>query len=604
MPQGYLILVLHAHLPYVIGHGRWPHGAEWLYEAACETYIPLLNVLKRLSHKGRKAGFTIGLTPILCEMFVSDVFKTEAKEYIQGRIEAAEKDRQGFTKTGKVAEAHLADRWATFYKKAFYDFTVTYRDDLLGAFRGFQNDGQIEILTSSATHAYLPLVGSDRCISAQVRQGIESYTSFFGSKPKGIWLPECGYRPASSLSSPFSKSGRGQRRKGTEEILAENNIDYFFLDTHLLGAGKPIGKEEMDFLEVPNPSVPDIQEDVHTAFDGLSYCSSTDHLHPPGEPRKVRTTPPGERFPRLENDHLAPHFAGSPFSKQVCTFFAREPAISMQVWSQDHGYPGDGRYLEFHKKASTSGLRYWRVTDRLADLGTKEVYRPERSASQVEAHAAHFVSSVSSLLNAYYLKTGEPGVLTTPFDAELFGHWWFEGIEWLERVVDLLAERSKIQLSCPQEVLQNVRPKETFMLPEGSWGQGGCHTMWYNKGTTWMWESIHKAERAMCKALDQGRPASPLSERVLRQMARELFLLQASDWQFLVTTRTAREYAEARFRCHEENFRWLHKALGRSDKNGGLTAENIERLVAIEQKDHVFDSIKLSCFEERTENGL
>jgi 1,4-alpha-glucan branching enzyme len=276
----------------------------------------------------------------------------------------------------------------------------------------------------------------------------------------------------------------------------------------------------------------------------------------------------------------------------------------MQVWSQDHGYPGDSHYLEFHKKASTSGLRYWRVTDRTADLGEKGIYRPEESASKVEAHAAHFVSSVSSLLDGYYLKTGEPGVLTTPFDAELFGHWWFEGIEWLERVVDLLAERSEIQLSCPQEVLKNIRPKETFMLPEGSWGQGGCHTMWYNKGTTWMWDSIHKAERAMCKALDGGRPANPLSERVLRQMVRELFLLQASDWQFLVTTRTAREYAESRFRCHEENFYWLQKALERSGKNGGLTTENIERLAAIEQKDHVFDSIKLSCFEERTENGL
>lgn len=604
MPHGYLILVLHAHLPYVIGHGRWPHGAEWLYEAACETYIPLLNVLKRLSDKGRKIGFTIGLTPILCEMLVSDVFKSELKDYIRGRIQAAGNDRRRFIDIGEAEMADLADRWAIFYRKVFYDFTVTYRDDLLGAFRTFQNDGQIEILASSATHAYLPLVGSDRCISAQVRQGIESYTSFFGLKPKGIWLPECGYRPASSLPSPFSNNGHSLRRKGTEEILAENDIDYFFLDTHLLGAGRPIDENRLDLLEVPNPSVPHIQEDTDTAFDDLDYCSSMGHLQPPKEPRKVHTAPSGNGLPRIENDHLAPHFAGSPYSERVCAFFAREPAISMQVWSQDHGYPGDSHYLEFHKKASTSGLRYWRVTDRTADLGKKGIYRSEESASKVEGHAAHFVSSVSSLLDAYYLKTGEPGVLTTPFDAELFGHWWFEGIEWLEKVVNLLAERSEIQLSCPQEVLKNIRPKETFMLPEGSWGQGGCHTMWYNKGTTWMWESIHKAERAMCEALEGGRPANPVSERLLRQMVRELFLLQASDWQFLVTTRTAREYAESRFRCHEENFNWLQKALERSGKSGGLTTENIERLAAIEQKDHVFDSIKLSCFEERTKNGL
>src|SRR5512136_2412335 len=110
MPHGYLILVLHAHLPYVIGHGRWPHGAEWLYEAACETYIPLLNVLKRLSDKGRKPGFTIGLTPILCEMLVSDVFRSELKDYIRGRIQAAGKDRRRFIDTGEAEMADLADR--------------------------------------------------------------------------------------------------------------------------------------------------------------------------------------------------------------------------------------------------------------------------------------------------------------------------------------------------------------------------------------------------------------------------------------------------------------------------------------------------------------
>jgi 1,4-alpha-glucan branching enzyme len=601
MHHGYLVLVLHAHLPYVLGHGRWPYGAEWLYEASCETYIPLLNVLNRLSREGKKAGFTVGLTPVLCEMLASNLFKGELKDYIRKRIALAGKDKVRFSEAGETELASRADQWALFYESALHDFTATYKENLLEAFKGFQNDGQIEIITSSATHAYLPMVGTDRCISAQVRQGVKSYESFFGSQPKGIWLPECGYRPASSLPSRAPTNGHGAYRKGIEEILAENGIEYFFLDTHLLGAGRPIDENRLGLLESLSQSNADIHEDM--GFGDLSYCGSMGHLQGRQESRGQDANVL-RQYPKVQADHLAPHFAGSQFSDQVCAFFTREPAVSMQVWSQDHGYPGDSDYLEFHKKDSTSGLRYWKVTDRAVDLGGKEIYWPQKAASKVRSHAAHFVSSVSSLLSAYHAKTGEPGVLTAPFDAELFGHWWFEGVQWLETVVELLAKEPEIQLSQPREILRNVRPKKTLMLPEGSWGQGGCHTMWYNKETAWMWQIIHRAERAMHEALNRGRPLSSLSERILRQMGRELLLLQASDWQFLVTTKTAGEYAESRFCGHEENFFWLQKLLDQSSEDAVSNTENLERLAAIEQKDPVFDSIKLSLFEERTENGL
>lgn len=604
MPRGYLVLVLHAHLPYVIGYGRWPHGAEWLYEATCETYIPLLNVLGRLSQKGYRAGFTIGLTPILCEMLASNLFRSELKHYIRGRIKAASDDRLRFMETGDAERADLASQWRLFYESALRDFSVTYEEDLLKTFKRFQDNGEIEIITSSATHAYLPLISTDGCISAQVRLGVESYRSFFGKEPKGIWLPECGYRPAFSRLAQAPKNGRYEYRKGLEEILAENSIDYFFLDTHLLGAGRPVDDYRPGFLEALNASGTDVYEVTDTEFVDGPYCASMGHLQRGEEPQGKGGKAFAVNPPRRENDHLTPHFAGSPFSKEVCAFFTREPAMSMQVWSQNQGYPGDGDYLEFHKKDSASGLRYWKVTDRTADLGGKEIYRPEESASKVRAHAAHFVSSVCSLLDAYHAKRGEPGVLTAPFDAELFGHWWFEGVEWLETVAEILAKEQDIQLSYPRELLANIRPKKTLMLPEGSWGQGGCHNMWYNKETTWMWESIHEAERAMQEALNKGPSASPLSERILRQMGRELLLLQASDWQFLVTTNTAREYAESRFCGHEENFYWLHELLKKSGEDMVLSTENNERLEAIEQKDQVFDSIKLSWFEERTENGL
>lgn len=601
MPQGYLALVLHAHLPYVLGHGRWPHGAEWLYEAACETYIPLLNALNRLSGQGKKAGFTIGLTPILCEMLASGVFKRELKDYIQQRIGAAEEDRSRFLEAGEDEKARLAHDWVIFYETLLHDFSVTYDEDLLEAFKRFQNHGQIEIIASSATHAYLPLIGTDTGVSAQVKQGLERYESFFGSKPKGMWLPECGYRPASPSPSLMGDNGCSPYRKGIEEILAENNIDYFFLDTHLLGGGKPLDENTVDLLEGIAPSDNDSHE--VQKFDDFCYCPSFGLTRGESEPRETALTAPPQQG-GSKADHLAPHFAGSPFSRQVCAFLAREPAVSMQVWSRDHGYPGDGDYLEFHKKDSSSGLRYWKVTDRAAGLDAKEIYGSQAASAKTRAHAAHFVSLVSSLLTDYYERTGQPGVLTAPFDAELFGHWWFEGVKWLETVAELLAEETRIQLAHPRDILKRVRPETTLMLPEGSWGQGGCHTMWYNRETAWMWQSIHKAEGAFREALNNRRPASPLCERILRQMGRELLLLQASDWQFLVTTRTAREYAESRFLGHEENFLWLQKMVQQSSEDEGLTPEDLERLRAIEEKDPVFDSINLSWFEERTENGL
>lgn len=604
MAHGYLVLVLHAHLPYVIGHGRWPHGVEWLYEATCETYIPLLNLLTRLSKKGQKARLTVGLTPILCEMLASDVFKAELKDYIQKRMEAARQDRLRFSEAGEEERAGLSARWVLFYEAALHDFAVNYGENLLEAFKGFQSEGQIEIITSSATHAYLPMVGSDGCISAQVRQGIESYHSFFGRKPKGIWLPECGYRPASSLPSPASNNGHVEYRKGIEEVLAENGIEYFFLDTHILAAGTSIDEDRLGLSEVFGSPGFNIDEATDTEFEDLPYCGSMGHVQGQWKPQDEGRNAFGPQARRMERDHLSPHFAGSSFSKSVCTFLTREPVVSMQVWSQDHGYPGDGDYLEFHKKDSGSGLRYWKVTDRAARLDAKKIYRPHDSASKARAHAVHFVSCASSLLESYYSKTGKPGVLTAPFDAELFGHWWFEGMQWLETVIELLSEEPRIEISYPHEILRKIKPTKTLMLPEGSWGQGGCHTMWYNKETAWMWESIHKAERAMYEALGSRLPVNPLSERVLRQMGRELLLLQASDWEFLVTTGTARDYAESRFSGHEENFFWLREMFEQSGKDAGLTNESIERLTAIEQKNHVFDNIELSWFRERTENGL
>jgi 1,4-alpha-glucan branching enzyme len=238
MPQGYVVLVLHAHLPYVLSHGKWPHGSDWLCEAACETYIPLLNLLGRLSDEGRRANLTIGITPVLSEMLASGVFKTALKAYIAEKARAAADDRRSFINRGQEDFARLAGQWADFYRGTLEDFTDRYNEDLPGAFRGFQDEGQIEVIVSAATHAYLPLLSLDTSINAQIKQGVETYRKYFGREPEGMWLPECAYRPSTDY---MGGSHLIPPRPGLESFLAAHNLRYFFLDGYHMLRKEPPG---------------------------------------------------------------------------------------------------------------------------------------------------------------------------------------------------------------------------------------------------------------------------------------------------------------------------------------------------------------------------
>ena len=110
-PLGYFTFVLHSHLPYVIGHGRWPHGMDWLNEAAAESYIPLLQAFNRLGAEGRRSGVTLGITPILAEMLAAKVFRSEFKDYLDNKIQAAREDLATFKKLGDDHFASVAQMW-------------------------------------------------------------------------------------------------------------------------------------------------------------------------------------------------------------------------------------------------------------------------------------------------------------------------------------------------------------------------------------------------------------------------------------------------------------------------------------------------------------
>jgi 1,4-alpha-glucan branching enzyme len=272
----------------------------------------------------------------------------------------------------------------------------------------------------------------------------------------------------------------------------------------------------------------------------------------------------------------------------------RNNRSGMQVWSADWGYPGDGDYREFHKKDHVSGMQYWRVTSSQADLGHKEEYHPDWAQSKVQAHAHHFVQLVERELHRHQQETGKPGLVASNYDTELFGHWWFEGVSWLKAVLRELAAHPWVELTTASSYLERHPPQEAISLPESSWGTGGGHWTWDNANTAWMWAPIHLAERRIEELVARHPTAGGDLALALNQTARELLLLQSSDWPFLVTTGQARAYAIERFQSHVDRFTELADRLEAEDVSGASVLARRRW-----EQDKVFRGIDYRWFAER-----
>ncbi|MEC8424941.1 MAG: 1,4-alpha-glucan branching protein domain-containing protein, partial [Myxococcota bacterium] len=256
---------------------------------------------------------------------------------------------------------------------------------------------------------------------------------------------------------------------------------------------------------------------------------------------------------------LEPHRVGTHGGMSGVTAFARHPDVSEQVWSADAGYPGDGRYLEFHKRRGQAGHRYWRVTARDIDLGGKRPYEPGAVPAAIHAHAAHFSETVAERLGAWRNHTGRDGCLTAAFDAELFGHWWFEGPAFLKDVLLTLHHDSRVRVETSAARLQRTPADKVAWLPAGTWGHGGDDRVWINPRTRWMWEALYRAEDRFLGLLWQSRqPGAPGNTApLLKEVGRELLLMQASDWQFVIETGGAVDYGYRRFAVHLDRFEAL-----------------------------------------------
>jgi len=548
------VLTLHSHLPYVLNHGRWPHGSDWITEAAIDTYLPLIEALRALDQEGVRAPVTIGFTPVLANHLASDAFRRELELYFEQRLQHCDEAPASLQETGETHLIPLVDYWRERLTRLRALFQ-SIDGDIIGVFRDLETRGRLEIIGSAATHAFLPLLARDESIQLQLDVGQREHKRLFGRAPRGCWVPECAYRPRGPWK-PLPNAPDVGVRPGIEEYLADAGFRYFFADAHMARAGSPLG------------------------LYGQVVANELEHVASPDAHWETTRTP------------FRAYRVTSAYTPQTLAAFVRDPESSAQVWSRHQGYPGDGRYLEFHKIRWPGGLKLWRVTGNSVDLGQKEPYDPPTASAIASAHGAHFASLLATIGAAHPVH--RRGVVVAPFDTELFGHWWYEGPQFLANVYRALRAHAVVKPATASEHLA-VNPARTGLrLGTGSWGANGDYSMWLNSQTAWTWPRIWQLEEQFW-TMAREAIEFPSAYDALAQAARELLLLQSSDWQFIISTGAVTDYAIRRFNGHADACDRLFGAIRDGLTSGDLTNATNLALELHTQDDlfpNVLDSVK------------
>ncbi|HEY9713175.1 MAG TPA: 1,4-alpha-glucan branching protein domain-containing protein, partial [Chroococcales cyanobacterium] len=464
-------------------------------------------------------------------------------KFLGDRIDAAQQDEVRYAPRGETPNPdllHLARFYLHWFQQIRRDYHDRWNRDLLGAFRKYQDLGAIELATSAATHCFSPLLETDANLFAQYKVGVDTYKKHFGRAPKGFWLPECAYRPSDA------------NRAGIEKWMHEVGLQYFFTESFVIKGG-----QTAELRRVFGP------------YGTIEYV--------PAPPRPATGLDTFEAFWLKE---------------YPVAVLGRHEEAGFQVWSADHGYPGDGNYREFHKKDDNSGLHYWKLTSKTTDLGDKQLYNPEAAMHRMRENSDHYVGFIQQQLTDQLKRTGKPGLVMVSFDTELFGHWWFEGVNWIKEVIRKMRKFTAVTMQTASEYLESHPPSSAIEIPESSWGSGGHWQVWLNNQTEWMWPIINKAEKTMQSLAEQyGHNKNPLTQRALKQAAREVLLIESSDWPFLVTTGQAKQYAIERFNKHVERFDQLVEMIHNSSIDE-------QKLFEIEDIDNCFKDISPNYFLE------
>jgi len=278
--------------------------------------------------------------------------------------------------------------------------------------------------------------------------------------------------------------------------------------------------------------------------------------------------------PRPHRAIYAPYFTSAGPA-----VFGRDRESSRQVWSAQEGYPGDPVYRDFYRDIGFDlpleqldlvthgvrkfvGIKYHRIT---GGTGEKEFYDRATAEKTADEHAAHYLEQRRQQISELRAQDFEP-VVVVPFDAELFGHWWFEGPRFLDSFIRKAQAQQDLQLTTPSEYLAAHPTQQTIQPATSTWGEKGHLDVWIDRSNSWIYPPLHLAARKMSEvARAHQNDTTPLAERTLKQLARELLLAQASDWAFLMKTGTAREYAAKRTIDHLTRFDRLDRQFASSD---------------------------------------
>ncbi|MGB7924069.1 MAG: 1,4-alpha-glucan branching protein domain-containing protein [Pyrinomonadaceae bacterium] len=529
MPIGFFSLILHAHLPFV-RHPEHPEFLEedWLYEAITEVYLPLIFVFSNLYESGAAPRLAMNVSPPLCEMLSDPLLETRYTSHLENLLALARKEveRAGRDAPEFLAAARMYDQNLTAALKLWNE---RYERNIVRAFRELQDEGVLEIITCGATHGFLPLISTPEARRAQVAVAVENYQKHFGRRPRGIWLPECAYEP------------------GVETLLAEFGIEYFISDTHAILYGDPRPRYGV-YAPVRCPN-------------GVAV-------------------------------------------------FARDLETSQQVWSSVVGYPGHDDYREFYRDLGWDapleyllphlhaggdrrhlGLKYHRITGRDVPQPAKLPYDPEAARRRAAINASHFINErIKQMARLRETFGAHPPLVVSPYDAELFGHWWYEGPQFIDFVFRKLhSDNEAIKSIAPGDFLDSGLPIQEQQPSASSWGEDGYYKVWLNEANAWMYPHQHGAEARMTALADRHTEPDALTRRALNQAARELLLAESSDWAFQIYQGTTVEYATRRFRSHIRRF----DALATDIERGQIDQE---RLAEIEARDNIFAEIDYTVY--------
>jgi len=525
--NGVLGFVLHAHLPFV-RHPEYDRFLEenWLFEAISETYLPFLRMCNRLKQDKVSFRLTVSISPTLSAMLTDNLLQERYVQHVERLIDLGKSE---ISRTLDKPDFYpLAVMYTDLFEQNLRDFLEIYHKNILWGFKNLEKEGYLEIITTAATHAFLPLYQSyPEALEAQIQTSVLDFSRKFGKKPKGFWLPEFGYYP------------------GIDEVLRRNNLEYFF-----------------------------------TAAHGILFASEK--------------TPYGVYAPlTLPNGMHA---------------FGRDYPTSNAVWSSDRGYPSDADYREFYRDIGydlpieyvrpyihepdvrvCTGYKYYSIT---GQTNQKMPYRPEKAQRKILEHANNFIYNRKKQLMKFEGLVDKPPYIIAPFDIELFGHWWFEGMQWLEQVIRNVDVCDSLSLITPADYLDTYPNSQSGKPSFSSWGNGGYADVWLDGTNDWVYRHIHKAIERMSELVHRYPDVTGLKLRTLNQAAREVMLSMASDWPFIMKTGTSVTYAKRRVKEHLYNFNYIYERLCRN-------TVDTEWLTGIEKKNNLFPDIDYKIFGKK-----